>query len=118
MPSLFIVDDDPDVRFLVRKLAEESAGRWTVAGEAASGDEAIFRSRQMKPDVILLDVRMPGLSGSRRLHASWLMRRTNTSSCSPPSETARSRPPPPNCASGPASPRASSIGSCPACTPT
>jgi DNA-binding NarL/FixJ family response regulator len=63
MPSLFIVDDDPDVRFLVRKLAEESDGRWTVAGEAASGDQAILRSRQMKPDIILLDVRMPGLSG-------------------------------------------------------
>jgi DNA-binding NarL/FixJ family response regulator len=42
-----------------------------VVGEAADGAEAVRKARQLKPDVILLDVRMPGLNGVealRRIH--------------------------------------------------
>jgi DNA-binding NarL/FixJ family response regulator len=63
VPSLVVIDDDPDVRLLIRRLADGSDGHWTVVGEAASGDAAILRSRRIKPDIILLDAGMPGLSG-------------------------------------------------------
>ena len=61
MPSLLIVDDEPDIRFLLRCMAEQA--EWYVAGEAASGQEALDCYWQLKPDVIVLDHRMPGLSG-------------------------------------------------------
>ena len=61
MPSLMIVDDEPDIRFLLRRMAEQA--EWHVAGEATSGEEALLCWRELKPDVIILDHRMPGLSG-------------------------------------------------------
>ena len=61
MPSVLIVDDEPDMRLLVRCLVE--AAHWRVAGEAGTGEDAITRWRQLRPDVIVLDQRLPGLSG-------------------------------------------------------
>ena len=61
MPSVLIVDDEPDIRFLLRCMAEPAG--WYVAGEAASGQEALDCYWDLKPDVIVLDHRMPGLSG-------------------------------------------------------
>lgn len=61
MPSVLIVDDEPDIRFLVRRLVEEAD--WRVAGEASSGEEAVARWRELRPDIIVLDQRMPGLTG-------------------------------------------------------
>ena len=39
MPSVLIVDNEPDIRFLLRRMAEQA--EWYVAGEAASGQEAL-----------------------------------------------------------------------------
>lgn len=60
MTSVLIVDDEPDIRVLVR-LALERAG-YTVT-EAASGTEALGMLQEHELDVVLLDVRMPDLSG-------------------------------------------------------
>ena len=61
MPSVLIVDNEPDIRFLLRRMAEQA--EWYVAGEAASGQEALDCYWDLEPDVIVLDHRMPGLSG-------------------------------------------------------
>jgi DNA-binding NarL/FixJ family response regulator len=62
MASLLIVDDEPDMRFLVRRTVE-AGGHLSVVGEASTGDEAIRRFRELRPDAIVLDQRMTGLSG-------------------------------------------------------
>lgn len=58
-----IVDDDDDMRFLVRVLIEAANEGLAVAAEARNADEAVDRWRQHRPDVVVLDNRMPGRSG-------------------------------------------------------
>jgi DNA-binding NarL/FixJ family response regulator len=57
-----LVDDNAPFR---RRMAEllHLAGGLEIAGEAADGTEAIVRARELRPDVILMDFRMPGLDG-------------------------------------------------------
>ncbi|MGI5160448.1 response regulator [Microbispora sp. CA-102843] len=62
MLRLMIVDDHPVVREGLRGMLE-SDPRVTVVGEASSGDEAVVRARELTPDVILMDLRMPGGDG-------------------------------------------------------
>ena len=58
---VLIVDDEPDIRLVVRLFAE--ANGHEVVGEAADGREAIEGARQHRPDAIVLDVMMPGMTG-------------------------------------------------------
>jgi CheY-like chemotaxis protein len=60
---VLIVDDEDDIRFLVRQLIAVAGDGYVVAGEASSGEEAIERWRELRPQVIVLDHRMPGLTG-------------------------------------------------------
>lgn len=62
MIRVFLVDDQTLVRQGVRSLLELSDAV-TVIGEARDGDEAIAEIPRVKPDVVLLDLRMPGKSG-------------------------------------------------------
>lgn len=57
-----IADDHAIVRDGLRALIESSAGL-TVVGEAANGQEAWQRARELRPDVLVLDLSMPGSSG-------------------------------------------------------
>jgi DNA-binding NarL/FixJ family response regulator len=59
---LLIADDHPVFRQGLRVMLE-SAGEFEVTGEAADGDEAVARALELKPDVVLMDLRMPGLNG-------------------------------------------------------
>jgi len=60
--TVLIVDDHPVVREGLRgMLAAEAA--LSVVGEAASGDEAVAMARMYRPDVVLMDLRMPGGDG-------------------------------------------------------
>jgi DNA-binding NarL/FixJ family response regulator len=61
-PRILIVDDNAAVRKAVSNLLFRAAG-WQPCGEAATGAEAIDRARQLRPDVILLDITLPDLSG-------------------------------------------------------
>lgn len=58
-----IVDDAEDVRMLVRLLIDAANHGLFVAGEAASGPEALDRLDEIDPAVVVLDERMPGMSG-------------------------------------------------------
>jgi DNA-binding NarL/FixJ family response regulator len=58
-----IVDDHPVTREGLRTALELSDDVVVVVGEAATGEEAIERARELTPDVVFMDVRMPGMDG-------------------------------------------------------
>ncbi len=64
MPSIrvLLADDHPTVRSAVRKLLERAADI-EVVGEAGDGFEALRKVESLAPDVLLLDMEMPGLRG-------------------------------------------------------
>jgi DNA-binding NarL/FixJ family response regulator len=62
MIRLLIADDHPVVRDGLRGILEAS-GEFEVVGEAANGREAVDRAAALKPDVVLMDLRMPDVDG-------------------------------------------------------
>lgn len=60
--TILIVDDSDEVRTIVRIFLERDAA-FTVCGEASSGPEAIKKAQELKPDFVLLDLRLPGMNG-------------------------------------------------------
>lgn len=58
--SVLIVDDDEDLRLLLHIMLERSG--FAVA-EAGSGQEALRRVKEVRPDVVVLDVMMPDMNG-------------------------------------------------------
>ena len=61
MPKILIADDEPSLRLLVK--ATLSANKSYELVEASDGNEALSKAKSESPDLILLDVMMPGLSG-------------------------------------------------------
>jgi two-component system response regulator AlgR len=60
--SVLIVDDEPPARSRLRQLLADLDG-FRVVGEAGHGEEALDLCQALRPDVVLLDIRMPGLDG-------------------------------------------------------
>lgn len=60
--SVLVVDDEPLARERIRRLVEALPG-YTVCGEAGDGEEALAKIAQLSPDILLLDIRMPGTDG-------------------------------------------------------
>ncbi len=60
--NLLIVDDEAPARDRLRRLLEEIGDYQSIA-EAGNGEEALAYCGEKQPDIVLLDVRMPGLSG-------------------------------------------------------
>ena len=59
---ILIIDDNELVRRGVKELIS-SERSWEVCGEARDGAEGIEKARELHPDVILLDISMPGMNG-------------------------------------------------------
>ncbi|MBW3640420.1 MAG: response regulator transcription factor [Actinobacteria bacterium] len=71
MINVLLVDDQALVRAGFRALLDATDGL-DVVGEAADGAEAVARCRELRPDVVLMDIRMPvedGLSATKRIVA-------------------------------------------------
>jgi DNA-binding NarL/FixJ family response regulator len=62
MTSVLIADDQALVRVGLRKILEAEPDA-TVVGEAGDGEDAVAEARRLRPDVILMDIRMPVLDG-------------------------------------------------------
>jgi DNA-binding NarL/FixJ family response regulator len=58
-----LVDDEPDVRLLLRKMIEAENDGLFVVGEASDGHEALDAMDRLNPSVIVIDERMPAMSG-------------------------------------------------------
>jgi two-component system response regulator AlgR len=59
---VLIVDDEPPARERLRRLVGELGGV-EVSAEASGGEQAVRLAGELRPDVVLLDVRMPGMNG-------------------------------------------------------
>lgn len=65
--KVLIVDDEAPARDRLRQMLEES-GEHSVVGDASTGQEALEIGARLAPDVVLLDIRMPGMSGIETAH--------------------------------------------------
>jgi DNA-binding NarL/FixJ family response regulator len=67
---ILVVDDHPGFRRMLRAFLEQNSG-WEVCGEASDGWEAVKRTTELQPDIIIMDLDMPklnGLEATRQIH--------------------------------------------------
>jgi|SRR6185312_4162060 len=60
---ILVADDHEIVREGIRTLISRSRPEWKICGEAKDGEEAVEATKKEKPDVIILDITMPKVSG-------------------------------------------------------
>ncbi|TVT86427.1 LytTR family DNA-binding domain-containing protein [Pseudomonas sp. H3(2019)] len=61
--NVLIVDDEPQARERLSRMVGELEGYSVLEPSATNGDEALTLIDSLKPDIVLLDIRMPGLDG-------------------------------------------------------
>lgn len=72
MTRILIVDDHEIMREGLKSLLAKSRPEWEICGEAMDGEQAVRQVRDLRPDLVILDISMPRLSG---LAASAQMRK-------------------------------------------
>jgi two-component system response regulator AlgR len=65
--KVLVVDDEQPARERLKQLLDDEAD-YECAGEAENGRDAIKQAAELKPDIVLLDIRMPGLDGIETAH--------------------------------------------------
>jgi PAS domain S-box-containing protein len=69
--KILLVDDDARVRRLISSMLSRHSG-WEICGEAGDGQQSVELARATNPDVVLMDISMPGMNG---LEATRILRR-------------------------------------------
>jgi len=59
---ILVADDDSTIRKLLKRLLEDHP-QWEVCGEAVDGLDAVAKSDELAPDVVILDLGMPRMNG-------------------------------------------------------
>jgi two-component system, chemotaxis family, chemotaxis protein CheY len=67
MPRVLIVDDAAFMRMMLKNILTKSG--YEVAGEAANGNEAVERYKDLLPDLVTMDITMPEMDGLQALKA-------------------------------------------------
>ncbi|MCM1023752.1 MAG: response regulator transcription factor [Prevotella sp.] len=70
MLKVLLVDDEPNVRHGVKMMIPWEELGLDVIGEAEDGDEGLSKILSMKPDIVIADVKMPGMSGIKMLESA------------------------------------------------
>jgi len=65
--KVLVVDDEKPARDRLRQILEDEDG-YEVVGEAGNGHDAVTLASELQPDIVLLDIRMPGLDGIETAH--------------------------------------------------
>lgn len=60
--KILLVDDNPVVRNIIRQVLEKDSDL-TVCGEAGDGISALEKAEALRPDIVVLDLSMPGMNG-------------------------------------------------------
>lgn len=68
MYRILVADDEELIRRGIQFLLDYEALGFTICGEAASGEEALAQIQALQPDVVLMDIQMPGLTGLEVIH--------------------------------------------------
>lgn len=68
MSGILIVDDNASIRHLLVSFVETNTP-FKICGEAENGAEAIKKTKELQPDLVLLDLTMPGMSGTETAKA-------------------------------------------------
>ena len=93
MVRVMLVDDQPPVLRVMGALVEETPG-FEVIGRAASGEDAVTMAGRLRPDLVVMDVNLPGIDGleaSRRILARRGRYQTRSSATGQTSSTSRPR---------------------------
>lgn len=70
MFRILVVDDEESTRLGIQDLLDYNALGFTICGEAVNGEQALEQIDRLQPDVVFMDIRMPGMSGLEVLRAA------------------------------------------------